>query len=269
LITPAHIVLFIAVGSLCGFLAGFFGIGGGIILVPMLALFFRSTGVVEEILMQLTFGTSLAVAFLASGSSTLQHHRQKSLSWPAVGIMALGSIIGAWTGTNIAVRSSSLVLKLVFTISLATAALGMFFEKRMTSKEIEPKFSLLWVFSGFVSGFIAPMAGIGGGIILVPLMIYLLHFPIKKVVGTSSGVIIFTSAISTIQYISLGRGNALLPEGCFGFVCPSAVIFLGISSMTAAPFGAKFNQKIKNSFFKKIFGILLLLISIKILFTKF
>jgi uncharacterized membrane protein YfcA len=257
-----------AVGSLCGFLSGFFGIGGGIILVPMLTLFFRSTGVAEEILMQLTFGTSLSVAFLASSSSTFKHHRQKSLLWPAVGIMALGSIIGAWTGASIAVRSSSFALKLVFTISLAAAALGMFFEKRMTSEEIEPKSSLLWIFSGFASGFIAPMAGIGGGVILVPLMIYLLHFPIKKVVGTSSGVIIFTSAISIIRYISLGWGISLLPEGCTGFVCPSAVIFLGISSMISAPFGAKFNQEIKNSFFKKIFGILLLLISIKILFTK-
>ena len=219
--------------------------------------------------MQLTFGTSLAVAFLASCSSTLQHHRQKSLSWPAVGIMALGSIIGAWTGASLAVRSSSFVLKLVFTISLAAAALRMFFEKRTVSEEIKPRPSLLWVFSGFASGFIAPMAGIGGGIILVPLMIYLLYFPIKKVVGTSSGVIIFTSAISTIQYVSLGRENTLLPEGCIGFICPSAVIFLGISSMITAPFGAKFNRVIKNSFFKKFFGILLLLISIKILFTKF
>ena len=268
MVTPAHIALFIAVGSFCGFLAGFFGIGGGIILVPFLTLFFRSMGVAEEILMQLTFGTSLAVTFLASGSSTWQHHRQKSLLWSAVGIMAFGSIIGAWTGATIAVRTSSLVLKLVFTITLAAAAAGMFFEKRMTSEEIEPKSSFLWVFAGLASGFIAPLAGIGGGVVLVPLMIYLLRFPIKKVVGTSSGVIIFTSAISTIKYIYHGWGDALLPKGCIGFVCPAAVIFLGISSTIAAPTGAKFNQKIKISLFKKIFGILLLIISIKILFTS-
>ncbi len=237
-------------------------------MVPFLALFFRSMGVAKDILMQLTFGTSLAVAFLASGSSTLQHHSQKSLLWPAVGIMAVGSIIGAWTGATIAVRSSSLVLKLVFTVTLAAAAAGMFFEKRTKSEEGVQKPSILWVLGGLASGFIAPLAGIGGGVVLVPLMIYLLRFPIKKVVGTSSAIIIFTAAISTVKYIYHGWGNELLPEGCIGFVCPAAVIFLGISSAITAPVGAKFNQKIKDSLFKKIFGILLLMISIKILFTS-
>ncbi len=237
-------------------------------MVPFLALFFRSMGVTETILMQLTFGTSLAVAFLASCSSTGQHYRQKSLLWQAVGIMAVGSIIGAWTGTAVAVRTSSLVLKFIFTVAIAASAAGMFFEKRKTCEDTKPIPSLLWIFAGFVSGFIAPLAGIGGGIILVPLMVYLLRFPIKKVVGTSSGVIVFTSAIATIRYIYHGWGNMLLPKGCLGFVFPAAVIFLGISSVISAPFGAQLNQRIKSSIFKKIFGILMLMISIKILFTS-
>jgi uncharacterized membrane protein YfcA len=268
LITPAHIVLFIAVGSLCGFLAGLLGIGGGTILVPFLALYFHSVGVSEEILMQLTFGTSLAVAFLASCSSTCQHHRQKSLIWRAVGIMSAGSIIGAWAGATIAVHSSSLALKLVFTITLAAAAAGMFFEKHTPSEKTVSKPSLLWLLAGFLSGLIAPLAGIGGGVVLVPVMIYLLRLPVKKVVGTSSAIIIFTSAVSTIKYIYHGLDNVLLAEGCLGFVCPTAAIFLRIGSIISAPVGAKISQKIKNSLFKKIFGILLLTISIKILFIS-
>jgi uncharacterized membrane protein YfcA len=266
LIAPIDIVLFIGIGSLCGLLAGFLGVGGGIILVPFLTLFFRSRGILEENLMHLSFGTSLAIALLASIASTYQHHHQKSISWKAVGPMAAGGLTGAWIGATVAVHVTGLVLKIIFMIVLAASAIKMFFEKQKTNPE-DPRPSILWILVGFISGFIAPLAGIGGGIVLVPAMIYMLHFPIKKIVGTSSGVIIFTAAVSTIKYIYHGWHCPSLPEGCFGFVCPLAALPIGICSMFTAPIGAFYQQKIKGHVFKKMFGILLFIVGLRILFS--
>lgn len=170
--------------------------------------------------MQLTFGTRLAVTFHASGSSTWQHHRQKSLLWPAVGIMAVGSIIGAWT--------------------------KMFFEKNMTSKRSnQDLLSCRYLQAGLSVSSLNRYQRICGPRTYDDLSAV---FSNQKGCRTSSGVIIFTTTISTIKYIYHGWGDVLLPKGCIGFVCPADVIFLGTSSTIAAPMGAKFNQKIKILF---------------------
>jgi len=261
-----ELLLVVLVGCFVGTLAGFFGIGGGAIFVPFLIFFFQGKGVSAQILVQLSLGTSLFITAFASLFSAGKHHQQGNVIWRVVPPLAGFSIVGAFLGSYLAVHLPGEVLKKIFACVLLFFSYQMF-RRPKEVLEGSPRYDVRFLFPiGLVTGFISSLVGIGGGIVSIPLMVLILRFPIKKVAGTSSAVIIFTGLAGALSYMIHGWGNPQLPPGTLGFVHLRMALLLSAGSIAFAPWGAKLNQVLEAEKLKLAFSCLLFVVFLKLVF---
>ncbi|MDH3251866.1 MAG: sulfite exporter TauE/SafE family protein, partial [Ignavibacteria bacterium] len=214
-----HIFLLFLAGAAAGFLAGFFGIGGGIIIVPILILYFHSIGVSSLVATHLALGTSLLVVVFAALSSAPYYVRHGFAVRRAVVLMGAASIIGAFVGSSIAAMLSGKYLQQFFAVVVAVAAVRMFVRSKVKDEDLEPdlRFPGLIV-TGLSTGAVSALTGVGGGIFWIPIMHNMLKFPFKKAIGTSSATIVITAAAGCVGYVVRGWGDPLLPSSTLGFV---------------------------------------------------
>ena len=258
--------MLLIIGSFAGFSAGLLGIGGGVILVPFLSdLVLPHLNIPDEIIAQLARGTSVLVTLFASISSTHRHYAKRCVLWRAVPFLALGSVFSAWAGASLAAHLPRSILRWIFGGVMILAAYRMFWGLRSSSKETETFNPLHMFLLGLVTGLVASLCGIGGGVISVPAMVLLVHFPIKKVAGTSSANIIFTGAAAMLGYMYHGWTHPLLPSGTLGYVYWVLAIPLIVSSMIFSQVGAAVNFRINPVPLRRIFGGVIGLVAIKML----
>ncbi len=257
-------------GGLAGFLAGFFGVGGGIILVPILLYFFSSiVGVPPEVATHLTFGTSLLVIIFASLVSALQYAKNKQIIRRAVLFMGGASVAGAWLGSAIAATLHGSVLQQIFAVVVAVAAIRMITESTEAREEERPVLHPAGLMGiGVVVGLISSLAGVGGGFFSIPLMYYLLRFPLKKALGTSSASIVITACASLIGYVAAGWNDPRLGgfSGTLGYVDFLHAIPIILGSLPMARIGADVSHRTDVGKQRKYFAIFLLAVALKMLF---
>lgn len=258
-------VLFL-VGILAGLSAGLFGIGGGLIITPSLIFYFSCMNLPEELIFRLSFGTSLFTIIFTSISSFIKHFKQGNIISSSIVPIGIFSIIGGIAGSFTASYLSGVVLKKIFSVILFYSVFKLFFDFRSQENNILNEKFIYLLITGTAAGIIGAIAGLGGGIILIPGMIVFLRYPLKKVAGTSSGIIIFIAIASTLGYIYNGIGINNLPEYSIGYVNIKAAVPLMIGAIFSAPFGAALNYKLKNKSLKIIFAIFMLIMGIKIAF---
>jgi len=263
----AGLLLLLLVGCVAGFLAGFFGVGGGIILVPILLYYFRSIGISSLVATHLTFGTSLLIVIFASLSSAYQHSRNRQVVWKAVVIIGAASIIGAFIGTSIAAGLQGRSLQRIFAVVITFAAIRLLIEskRRKEDPELNPS---PWVlgFIGVVAGLVSPLAGVGGGVFSIPMMYYMAKFPLKKALGTSSATIVITAIAASIGYIVKGWDNSLLPPHTWGYVDYFHAIPIIVGTLPFAQLGASAAQRNRVEVLRKAFAVFLLVVAMKIAF---
>jgi len=264
--TIQEILLLILIGCFSGLLAGLLGVGGGIIFGPVILFLLNEWGINYEIIFKLAFGTSLFIIIFTSLSAVIKYQSMKCILWRAVLIMSIFSIIGAQAGAIASVFSPSWLLQRLYGLLLLFISYRILKKyKSIETKEEIYKLKYLGI-SGFIIGFISSMFGLGGGVVGIPIMILVLRYPIKKIAGTSSGIIFFTSIAGVIRYINLGMKNLYLPEGSFGFVNLKIALPLMIGAISFAPIGAYLNSRIKVNTLKKFFALFLGAIGIKLIF---
>jgi len=269
-VNALSIVALLFAGGLSGFLAGFFGVGGGIILVPILLYLFSSVlQVPSEVATHLTFGTSLFVVIFASLVSAIQYSKNKHVIRRAVVFMGGASIAGAFIGSAIAASLSGIALQQIFAVIVVIAAIRMLTESQQKG-EVDPPIlhpaGLMGI--GVVVGLISSLAGVGGGFFSIPMMYYLMRFPLKKALGTSSASIVITAFASLIGYVVAGWDNALLSgfPGTLGYVDYLHAIPIILGSLPMAKLGASFSHRTDVTRQKKYFAIFLLAVAVKMLF---
>jgi hypothetical protein len=261
------IVLLLLAGCLAGFLAGFFGVGGGIILVPILLYFFQSIHVSSLVSTHLAFGTSLLIVMFASLSSAVQYTRNGHVVWKAVLSIGLVSVVGALLGATIAGGLEGKVLRQIFAAVVLLSALRLFAETRKPKVEEMPPLRIPpLVGTGFLVGMVSSLAGVGGGLLSIPIMHSILKFPLKKALGTSSATIVITSLAAGIGYVIKGWGHSLLPAGTLGYVDWLHALPLIAGSIPLAAVGAQVANKTKVTLLKRIFAVFLLVIAFRMLF---
>jgi uncharacterized membrane protein YfcA len=259
-------LLFLA-GGVAGFLAGFFGVGGGIILVPILLAYYQATGVTSLVATHLTLGTSLLVIIFASSSSAYQYSRNNHNVWRAVVLMGLGSIAGAIAGTTIAAALAGKALQRIFAGVVFFAAVRLLSEPRKPKGEPEMNLNAPGLLAtGVIVGIVSALAGVGGGIFSIPIMYSLLHFPMKKALGTSSATIVITAFASVMGYVIRGWGNPLLPPGTLGYVDPLSAIPIIVGTLPTASLGARLAHRTHPVRLRRIFALFLVIIGIKMFF---
>lgn len=222
---------------LLGFAVGTFGtlvgIGGGIILVPIFLLLMHYTP-------QHAIGTSLTVVFLNALSGSIAYVRQKKVYYDAAVRFSLATIPGAFLGSYLAVYFTSKTFSVAFGTLLVVLAVLMYYRARKKPPEVDfdrKTFTYnrpLGVFLSFAVGFLSSILGIGGGVIHVPVLIYLLNFPTHIATATSHFILAISSLTGVISHYLLG--NILLK--------PAALIGLGV--ILGAQFGASLSLKAKS-----------------------
>ena len=261
------VVLLLVAGGIAGFLAGLFGIGGGIILVPILLFYFNSIGVSSLVATHLTFGTSLLVVIFASSTSAYQHFKNGHVIWKSVLYLGLASVVGAWVGATVAADLPGKTLQRIFALVVTMAALRMLVEARKSTGEPMPNLAPPGLsLAGFIAGFVSSLTGIGGGLLLVPMMYYFLRFPLKKSLGTSSATIVITATAGVVGYVMKGLDNPLLPPYTLGYVDYLNSIPIIIGTLLTARLGAMVAHKTNVDVLRKFFAVFLLVVAIKMFF---
>lgn len=268
--TLVEIFLFVLAGCGAGFLAGLFGVGGGIILVPILVFSYEYLKVSSSVLTHIAMGTSLFVIFFASLFSAYQHRKQGNVNFRAFLILGVSSIFTALIAAKLASEISGLYLRFVFALIVVTTGIFMLAEKESQAiKKIE--FSsrpnpIHLAGTGLIAGTISALAGIGGGVITIPMMYYLIRMPLKMAIGTSSATIVITSLFALIGYVINGLKHPGLPSWSVGFVDLQRGVVLAIGTVIFARVGAYVSFKTHPFRLRKCFAIYNIIVSIYMFF---
>jgi uncharacterized protein len=241
---PANWLLLIIGGLFSGILAGFLGIGGGTILVPIQV----ALGYVP---VQAVATSSLAIVITAI-SGSIQNWRMGYLSFKRVMLLGFPAVITAQLGVELAARIPSYILLAAFALLLLLNIYLVELRKRLASNQVQTSESfnptLARIFTGSAAGVLAGLFGVGGGVIMVPLQILLLGETIKVAIQTSLGVIIITAISATIGHSY--KGNILWVEG----------LILGMGGLVGAQISTRFLPKLPDHIvsiaFKSLLGIL-------------
>lgn len=254
------LVIYCAIlGSGVGFLAGLLGIGGGLVIVPILSMILTYFEVLpSEQVVIAAIATSLASILFTSTSSALAHHRNGNVPWELAPWIMAGVALGALVSGFMAALLPEQVVRVVFAVSVVLIALKMFYSSKnneATEREM-PNRGVLTTLTTIVGG-LSAMIGIGGGALLVPLLTFF-SLDMKKAIGCASACGIVIALFGSIGYISSGSAHLALADGFAGFVYLPALIGIVSTSWFTAPQGAKATQVLPVSTIKKIFSLLLL-----------
>ncbi len=250
-------------GGLAGLVAGLFGIGGGIILVPFFLWLFSARGFSQDVVMHSAVATSLATIIVTAISSVFAHHRLGSVLWNVVHKLAPGVFIGAVSGAALADRLPTETLRLIFACYLLIVSLEMIFQWRPKAEKQHPSSPIL-VISGIAIGALSSVLGIGGGTLTVPLLTKY-GFPIRNAVAISSACGLPIAISGSMSFALFGLGKTGLPDGSIGYVYWPAFLGIVLTSILMAPVGAKLAHRLPTKILKRIFAGLLFAVSVNML----
>jgi uncharacterized membrane protein YfcA len=256
----------LATGCVAGVLAGLFGIGGGIVIVPVLEATLGILGVDPAIRMHIAVATSLATIIPTSVSSALAHHRRHAVDFDIIRRWAVYVLLGALLGAWIASEVHSHVLAIVFAIMAMLVALKMTFfpESRNIADDI-PHGAWVPVIPTAIGG-LSSMMGIGGGTFSV-MTLTLFGKPVHRAVGTAALFGLVISLPATIGFIVTGLGDTRVPEGNFGYVSLIGFALIAPATVLTAPLGARLAHAFSERRLSMLFGIFLAVVSVRLLLT--
>jgi len=265
------IILLFILGILAGSVAGFFGVGGGLLFTPILFFVFSSTGV--ESPATWAIASSLFCTFIASISSSIQQNRQKNTFWKEGIIIGLFGALGVNVGKRIVTSDffTEDVFVSLFVILLVFVSI-LFYRKSRTKVTLQVKarkvglFKML--FAGGFGGFVASLAGVGGGIVLVPVMNLWYRLPIARAVSISSLAIVIISFSGWTQYAFLADGGAGASPYTTGFVDFGTSLPLVAGAFIGGVFGVKINEKVKGESVQLGFSVLVILIALSLIWSQ-
>ena len=251
-----------------GFAAGLFGIGGGLITVPILFYIFGSAGIETTFLMHLAVGTSFGIIIPTSIVSVLTHHQHKAVDFSVVKGYGFFVILGVMLGTILAASLKTKPLILFFSIVVYILAFYLLFLKEKEA-DINIKMSFpAKVISGIITGFISAPMGIGGAVMNVPILKFF-GYPINKAIGSAAAIGFIIALFGAIGFLISGNYlNANLPLSIGFLNIPAFLIFFPITTFMAR-LGAKASHRINKKKMTKYFGLFLIIIGTKFLYEYF
>lgn len=258
------IVAFLVLGLVVGFMAGLLGIGGGGIMVPVLTSIFLAQGVPVEQVVHMALGTSMASIVFTSFASMRAHHKKGAVMWNVVKYMAGGVVIGTFAATFLATYMKSVQLAIFFAVFMAYVSIQMAIDKKpKPSRELSTPASLFSV--GSLIGIVSALVSIGGGSLTVPYLVWQ-NVDLKKAIATSAAIGFPLSIAGTVGYIVNGMIHTEAgADMMLGFVYLPGVVLISVVSYFTAPLGAKMAHTLPVAKLKKIFALLLMVLSIKML----
>lgn len=257
-------LLYLLVGAFAGVLAGLFGIGGGLVIVPVLIFTFIATDVPPEILTHIAVATSLASIVLTSISSIWAHHGKKAILWHTVKLMSAGLILGTALGAFFISSVPGPVLQMFIGVFALLLSLKMFLGWQPTGKGKQPgAFGLTT--AGTLIGFGSSWFGIGGGTFTVPYLSWL-RIDMRNAVATSAACGLPIALAASVANIATGWNHPDLPKWSTGYIYWPAVMGIAVASVPCARVGARLAHSLDTVLLKKLFAGLLFVVGVRFLF---
>jgi uncharacterized protein len=258
-------IAMLVTGGIGGILAGLLGIGGGIVIVPVMEAALSFLGVDEAIRMHVAVATSLATIIPTSIASSRAHHRRHAVDLPLVRRWAAFVLVGALAGTVIASGVHSSVLSAVFAVVALIVAIKMMLplEGRTIAADV-PRGVLVPAIPTAI-GAVSSMMGIGGGTLSVATLT-LFNQPIHRAVGTAALFGLAISIPGTIGFMITGLDDARVPPGSIGYVNLIGFAFISPTTFLAAPVGAAIAHRLSRRHLSLLFGTFLLAVSMRMFY---
>jgi hypothetical protein len=260
-----YIMALLITGIGVGFASGLLGVGGCFIMVPVQYWVLTTMGIDPTIAIRVAFGTNLLVVLPTAISGAFGHTRKGVVRWNPAIIMGLIGAIGAVAGAVVASNLSGIVLKSVFGIAILIGAVRMLTAKPPKIEKEPPTNSVVYALWGILIGFCCGLIGIGGGVLMVPIMVLALHFKMHEAVGTSTAVMIFTSMAGAFAYAINGFGLEGLPSYSIGYVNMLQWVLLAGTSIPMAQVGVKVAHKLPAKKLKFVFIVVMVYMALKML----
>ncbi|MCL4205682.1 MAG: sulfite exporter TauE/SafE family protein [Pirellulaceae bacterium] len=259
------ILTYLCVGAVVGVLAGLLGVGGGLVIVPMLVVCFTQQDIPQESLMHLAIGTSAASIVFTSVSSFRAHHKRGAVVWHAVFRIAPGILAGAVLGTFLASRMSTQGLKGFFAVFLCFVALQMLLDRKpRPARDLPGWWGMAAV--GAAIGAVSSLAGIGGGIMSVPFLLWC-NQPMHRAIGTSAAIGFPIALFTSLGNVFFGLHATGLPAYAVGYVYLPALACIVAASVLTAPLGAGLAHRLPVRALKRVFAVLLIVVGTRMLLS--
>ena len=250
------VVELLALGCCAGFLAGLLGVGGGMMLVPLLTLILSNRGVTHELAVKMAIATAMATILFTSLSSLRAHHRLGAVRWDLVRGLAPGIVVFSLaTGAFVFPRVKGLWLALFFAAFVGFSATQMLLDRKpRPSRQMPGAAGRLG--AGALIGTLSGLVGAGGAFVSVPFMTWC-NVPIRNAVATSAALGFPIALASTAGNLIGGRDVEAVLPGSFGYLYLPALAVLAVASTTMAPLGARAAHTMNRSHLQKLFALLL------------
>jgi hypothetical protein len=266
---PAALIALGGVGLGVGFLSGLVGIGGGVLIVPFLYFFYghptwTGTTISTELLVTVAHATSLFIIVPTAVTGTVTFSRARLVAWQAAVPIALFSVAAAAMGATLAVEMPAEALSFGFGLFLTFTGIQIAGTKPRT--EIRPMRLQLWItaLTGTLIGLLSATLGVGGGLVAIPMLLYVVRLDVARVAATSLAVVGLAAMSGSITYIVTGYGLPGRPPGSLGFVHVTAALPILVGSIFAVRWGAKANQKVNRKVLRWLFGAAFILMGLRL-----
>lgn len=260
-------ILYLVLGAFAGVLAGLLGIGGGLVIVPMLNFAFEAQNFPDVHIQHVALGTSLATIIFTSISSMRAHHKRGAINYAAFWKLTPGIITGTYLGAWFAASLSTGVLKAFFGFFLYYVATQMLLGiKPKSSRDLPGAGGMFGVGNGI--GIFSALVGIGGGTLSVPFLSWC-NQTMHTAIATAAAVGLPIALSGTAGFVFNGLSVEGIPGPHIGYVYIPAFLGIIATSMLTAPLGAKLAHSLPVDKLKRIFAILLYAVGTKMLWSAF
>lgn len=255
--------LYLLIGISAGVFAGMFGIGGGGYIVPLLVTVFALQGnIPQQEVMHYALATTMTSIFFAAFSSMRSHHQKGGVNWNIFNRMFPFVIIGTFGGTFVVTHISTLYLSIFFSLFILFISYQMYFD-HLSFQSNQPPSAKEFGFIAVVIGFISSLVSIGGGSLTVPYL-KARAIDLRVSIGTSAALGFCIALAGSLGYLIQGFYRAS-KSGYWGFIDIYAAMLIALSSFITAPIGVRLAYQLPTALLRKLFAVLLLTLSLKML----
>ena len=258
--------LFCLIGMVVGVLSGLLGIGGGIVLVPMLHAILLAKGFSADIAFHMALATSMACITFTSLSSISAHHKSRNIVWTYVWAMVPMVFMGSLLATLVAIHLDAFYLTLFFAIFLLFAATQLFLDRKPAQHKIPGKVEISLV--ALMIGGISALVSIGGGTLTVPYLT-MRNVAVKQAIGTSAVLGFPIALASTVSYLQDAVRQTTHSPDTFGLLYLPAIMLIAPLSVLFAPAGVALTRRLPVKVLKRTFAIFLIGVSLHLLWSQF
>ena len=259
---------YLCLGAVVGFFAGLFGIGGGLVMVPVLSFLFSAQDFPPDRIMHLALGTSMAAIIFTSISSLRVHHINGAVNWNTVKLLTPGIILGTFCGVILVNSLSGRYLSIFIILFIYYAATKMLINSTTSPSRNLPGKTGMFA-AGWIIGGVSSLVAIGGGILTVPFL-SACNVRLQHAIGTASAIGLPIAIVGTASYIASGIVQSqALPEYSLGYIYLPALIGIAVFSVISASIGAKVVHITQTKTIRKVFVILLYVLGTKMLVGLF